>query len=154
MTFKFRFSLLFIAAGIAGMYVHEIGHALFGWMQGIAVVPTPAKEYVLRTQVEWHQMALIALGGPLASAAVISGTLLWYLRHRHATADAILSGILVIPGIYTLRFLIVGRGHDGLEWQEAKKPLGLNPPGHPLDLAFFVLFACGCAALAAISHRY
>ena len=46
-----RFALIFAGVCIAGVYVHEIGPAVAGWVQGIPVVPTPAKEYVLQDQV-------------------------------------------------------------------------------------------------------
>lgn len=36
-----RYALVFTGAAVAGVYLHEIGHAVAGWIQGIAVVPTP-----------------------------------------------------------------------------------------------------------------
>ena len=46
-----RYLLFFAAATIVGVYLHELGHAVAGWIQSIAVLPTPAKEYILRSQV-------------------------------------------------------------------------------------------------------
>lgn len=44
-----RHALVFTGTVVAGVYLHEIGHAVAGWIQGIAVVPTPAKEFVLQS---------------------------------------------------------------------------------------------------------
>jgi hypothetical protein len=144
---QLRFTLVFLAACICSMYFHEIGHAIFGWFQGVPVMPTPAKEYIVQSQVEWHQRTWISLGGVLASVLVVSGSLLWYVLKRSQTGVAILAGCLVIPGIYTLRFLLEGRGHDATEWQEAQTALGANPSGHSIDLVFLVLFFAGCGSI-------
>lgn len=74
--------------------------------------------------------------------------MLWYRRHLQPEADAVLAGVLLIPGFYTVRFLLVGRGHDGLEWQEAQSALGINPSGHAIDIMFLVLSVAGCVAFA------
>jgi hypothetical protein len=145
---QLSFTLVFLAACIGSMVFHEIGHAIFGRLQGIPVMPTPAKEYILQPQVEWHQRTWISLGGVLASVLVVSGSLLWYVLKRSKTGTAILAGCLIIPGFYTLRFLLEGRGHDGTEWQEAQTALGASPSGHSLDIVFLVLLFAGCASLA------
>ena len=46
-----RYPLVFAGAAVAGVYLHEIGHAVAGWAQGIAVIPTPAKEYILQSYI-------------------------------------------------------------------------------------------------------
>ncbi len=148
MKSELRLALLFAAVSIAGMYLHEIGHALFGLAQGVVVVPTPAKEYELQAELEWRQMTWIALGGVLVSAVLAGGTILWYVSRRAEFAEPILAGILVVPGLYSLRFMLTGRGHDGLEFQEAQSALGFNPSGHAFDVIFLVLFGLGCTAMA------
>jgi len=42
MKLSIRYMLLFSATVIAGAYLHEIGHAVAGWVNGVAIVPTPA----------------------------------------------------------------------------------------------------------------
>ncbi len=64
MKTEIRFVLVFAAACLAGVYVHELGHGVAGWLQGIAVVPTPAKEYVLQLMI-FMQVANNALFDPL-----------------------------------------------------------------------------------------
>ena len=147
MRSQVRFVLIFVSACIGAIYLQEIGHAVLGWIQGIGVVPTPAKEYVLRTEIEWHQEIWIALGGVLATVLVTTAATFWYWRRSSPTSAAMLSGVLVTPGFYTLRFVLAGRGHDGLEWQEAQGALGLSPSGHVIDWILTLLFVLGCAAL-------
>jgi hypothetical protein len=141
-----RFAMIFAGTCIAGIYVHEIGHAVAGWIQGIPVIPTPANEYILQDRVEWRQHIWIALGGVAGSVLLVVGTLIWYARERRSMADAVLAGVLLSPFAYTIRFLLAGRGHDGLEWQEAQSALGLAPSGHAVDVLFLCLLLAGGAA--------
>ena len=141
-----RFALIFAGVCIAGVYVHEIGHAVFGWVQGIPVVPTPAKEYILQDWVDWRQKIWVSLGGVAGTALLVLGSLLWYARERRPVADAVLAGVLIPPCFYTLRFLLAGRGHDGLEWQEAQSALGATPTGHMVDILFLCLLLAGSTA--------
>ena len=140
---RLRFVLTFMSVCIIGVYLHEIGHAVAGWVQGIAIVPTPAKEYVLRDQVDWTHQIWISLGGVAGTTLLVLGTLVWYVRQQRPKADAVLAGVLLPPCVYTIRFLLVGRGHDGLEWQEAQSALGMDPAGHAVDILFLGLFFAG-----------
>jgi hypothetical protein len=146
-----RLLVIFATTCIGGVFVHELGHAIGGWIQGIAVVPTPAKEYILQAHVEWHQMTWIAFGGVAATAFLTLGTVIWYVRQSQPAADVVLAGILLPPLAYTMRFLLAGRGHDDIEWQAAQSALGAAPAGHAIDLLFAFLSLLGIAAW--IGHR-
>jgi len=146
MSQRLRFGLRYAGVAIAAAFVHEIGHALFGWLQGIPILPTPAKEYILQPAVDWHQKIWISLGGVLATALLVWGTVIWYARKQHPPDDAVLAGVLLVPFLYTLRFLLAGRGHDGSEWQEAQSALGANPAGHAVDVLFLCLLLAGITA--------
>ena len=147
-----RYTLVFAAAAVAGVYLHEIGHAVAGWVQGIAIIPTPAKEYVLRSQVEWGQEIRIALGGVVGTVLAVLGALFWFVRKRRPETEAVFAGALLPPGVYTLRFLLQGRGHDGLEWQAAQTILGLSPAGHAIDFFFMGIFIAGIIVLIVHQH--
>jgi hypothetical protein len=138
-----RYLLTFIAATIAGVFLHELGHAVAGWIEGIAMVPTPAKEYILRSEVAWNQEIWIAFGGIVGTTLAVLIAIALFLRKPHPASEAILAGALVPLGFYTLRFLIAGRGHDGLEWQEAQAAIGLAPAGHLVDVFFLLLLGAG-----------
>ena len=133
-----RYLLIFIGALLAGCYLHELGHAIAGWLQGVAVFPTTAKEYILRPQLDWSKETWIALGGVLGTTIVMLASGLWFWRKPSLDREAVLAGALVPSLVYTLRFLLMGRGHDGTEWQAAQTALGLRPAGHAID----VFMAC------------
>src|ERR1019366_10149356 len=80
MKLSIRYVLLFSGAIIAGLYLHEIGHAVAGWIEGVAIFPTPAKEYVLQSQLGWNKEIWIALGGPVGTmlAALAAVLCFWY----------------------------------------------------------------------------
>jgi hypothetical protein len=69
------------------------------------------------------------------------GVLAWLLCRPTPTRSALLAGAMTLPGFYTLRFLLAGRGHDATEFQEAQAALGWSYSGHALDWLFLGLFA-------------
>ena len=133
-----RYFLIFSAAFVAGCYVHEVGHAAFGWLEGVAVFPTPAKEYVLQAQLDWSKYVWVALGGPVGTTLAALAATAYYGCNPSLDSEAILAGAFAPPGIYDLFFLLRGRGH-GREWQAAQTALGLRPAGHAMDIFFLCL---------------
>ena len=146
-----RFDLIFSAAICATAAVHELGHAIAGLTQGLIVVPTPFKEYVLAPTVDWQQYRVLALGGPVGTLVAVVASGVWFLRRRTADAEAAFVGALLTPAAYSLRFLLAGRGHDGVEWMAAQAALGFGATGHALDRLLFGVVAVG--AIAWVSAR-
>jgi hypothetical protein len=140
---RVRYALLFSAAVIAGVYVHELGHAIAGWINGVAVFPTPAKEYVLQAQLDWNTETWIALGGVIGTTVVALSATLHFWRKPSPASEAILAGAFIPPGLYTIRFILVGRGHGSTEWQATQAALGLSPAGHAIDIFFLCLTIAG-----------
>ena len=143
MKLSIRYMLLFSATVIAGAYLHEIGHAVAGWVNGVAIVPTPAKEYILQSHLDWSKEIWIALGGVIGTTVAALAAALYSWRKLCSDREAILAGAFLPVGVYTLRFLLVGRGHDSTEWQAAQAALGLPPAGHAIDLFFLFLLIAG-----------
>ncbi len=138
-----RYALLFGGALIVGVYVHELGHAVAGWLRGIPIVPMPAKEYILRSQVEWNQEIWISLGGIIGTTMAVLAATLYFWRKPCPDREAIFAGAVLPLGAYALRFLLAGRGHDGTEWQAAQTALGLRPAGHAIDGFLLCLLIAG-----------
>jgi hypothetical protein len=130
MKLSLRYMLLFCGSVIAVVYLHEIGHAVAGWVNGIAVVPTPAKEYILQSQLPWSKEIWIALGGVIGTTVAALAAALYFWRKPCSDREAILAGAFLPVGVYTLRFVLVGRGHDATEWQAAQAALNLPPAGN------------------------
>jgi hypothetical protein len=93
--------------------------------------------------VYWNQEIWIALGGIVGTTLAVVGATLYFLQERRPVAEAVLFGALIPPCLYTIRFLLVGRGHDGSEWQAAQTVLGLAPAGHGIDVFFLCLSLAG-----------
>jgi len=130
--------LVFVSAIVASVFVHEIGHCVVAWVFGCPAIPTPAKEYLLRPLPATAQ-SQVALGGMIGTVTVLVGVLVGMLRHPTPSRSAVLAGAITLPGFYTLRFLLAGRGHDATEFQEAQAAMGLSYSGHALDAMFLGL---------------
>lgn len=143
MKLSIRYLFIFCGALITGVYLHEVGHAVAGWVDGVAIVPTPAKEYVLQSQLDWNKEIWVALGGVIGTTASVLAAGVYFWRKPRLDSEAILGGALLPLAVYTLRFLLVGRGHDATEWQAAQTALGLPPAGHAIDAFFLCLLIAG-----------
>ena len=143
MKLSLRYILVFCGSVIAAVYLHEIGHAVAGWVEGLAVVPTPAKEYILQSQLDWSKEIWIALGGVIGTTVAALAAALYFWRQPCSDREAVAAGAFLPLSLYTFRFLLVGRGHDATEWQAAQAALGLPPAGHAIDLFFLRLLIAG-----------
>jgi len=126
------------------VYVHELGHCIPAWIKGFTAIPTPAKEYLL-DDIPLNLKQYVALGGIIGTVLFTVLIMVLYLVKAFTYSSTLLAGSIVVPGIYTLRFLLVGRGHDATEFQEAQSALGLSYSGHSLDWFLFALFVFGIA---------
>ena len=127
---------------ILSVYVHELGHSICAWVHGYRAVPTPAKNYVIDA-ILGNLQQYISLGGIVGSILFVFIIFFLYVYKTFKFNSAILAASIVAPGMYTLRFILKGRGHDETEFQEAQSALGLNYSGHSLDWLFLVLFLSG-----------
>jgi hypothetical protein len=127
---------------ILSVYVHELGHSICAWVHGYRAVPTPAKNYVIDS-IPVSLQQYISLGGIVGSIVFVIIIFFLYVYKTFKFNSAILAASIVAPGMYTLRFILKGRGHDETEFQEAQSALGLNYSGHSLDWLFLVLFLSG-----------
>ena len=74
------FTLLVIAAGVVSTLLHEFGHCLFYWIQGVPAAMSLMKEFPLR-DITAREYAIGSAGGPFASA-VLLGTSIWLFKKR------------------------------------------------------------------------
>ena len=131
--------LVFLGAMAASAFIHELGHCVVAWAGGYPAIPTPAKEYILRPMPSGLQ-AHVSLGGIVGSVAALLAAAFWLYRRSTPVISAIFAGAIAISGAYTLRFLLLGRGHDATEFQEAQAALGCSYSGHAVDRLFLCLF--------------
>lgn len=134
--------IIYFATIILSVYVHELGHSVYAWTHGYRAVPTPAKNYLIDTIPE-NLQRYVSLGGIVGSVLFVLIIFSLYIYKSFKYNSAILAAAIVAPGMYTLRFIVAGRGHDSTEFQEAQSALGLNYSGHSLDWLFLALFLTG-----------
>ncbi len=145
---KCRFSplfwLLFAGAIVVSMFIHEVGHCAVAWLHGFPAIPTAAKEYILRPLPEAVQCR-VSLGGILGSVVAVLIAASFLVLRPTMISSSSLAGAMSVPGVYTLRFMLAGRGHDGAEFQQAQAALGFAYAGHAVDWLFAGLFVTAAA---------
>jgi uncharacterized integral membrane protein len=125
-------------------YVHELGHCIPAWAHGFRAIPTPAKEYITGT-VPMDLKQIVSLGGIIGTVLVCLIILVLYFHNTNRFYSAMLAGAFALPGLYTLRYFLIGRGHDATEFQEVQSALGFSYSGHYLDWFFLIFFLTGTA---------
>jgi hypothetical protein len=126
---------IFFATILLTVFAHEIGHCIPAWINGYGAIPTPAKSYP-SSNIPDSFGPYFSAGGPICSVLISLTVLFFYIKSRFKYDSAILAGALASPALYTLKFIISGRGHDSTEFQETQSVLGLNYSGHSLDWIF------------------
>jgi|WetSurMetagenome_2_1015567.scaffolds.fasta_scaffold67723_2 hypothetical protein len=142
MKIEFRIWAIYFTTILFSVYVHELGHCVPAWVNGYWAIPTPAKEYISNA-VPLDYKQYISLGGVIGTILVSLIAIFFYVNKTYRINPAVLAGAIAMPGMYTLRFILSGRGHDETEFQEAQSALGLGYSGHSLDLIFLMLFVLG-----------
>jgi len=125
-------------------YIHEFGHCIPAWAHGFRAIPTPAKEYIMGT-VPMDLKQIVSLGGIIGTVLVCLMLLVLYFFNADRYHAAMLAGAFALPGLYTLRYFLIGRGHDATEFQEVQSAIGFSYSGHSLDWFFLILFLSGTA---------
>ena len=136
---------IYLSALLISVYLHEIGHCIPAWAHGFRAVPTPAKEYI-SGDIPMNVKQYVSLGGIVTTIALTLAAISVFIVTDYRYKSALLAGVIAVPGIYTLRFMLVGRGHDATEFQEAQAAMGLDYSGHALDWIFLTLFLAGAVA--------
>lgn len=124
------------------IFVHELGHCIVAWIHGFSAIPTPAKAYLTET-VPANVTNYFSLGGIIGSIVFPVIVVPVFLFSSGRFKSALLAGAIAMPGIYSLRFFLQGRGHDATEFQEAQAAMGVSYSGHFLDWLFLALFVLG-----------
>lgn len=127
MGFRFKFLMLVVAAGIVSTLLHELGHCVFYWLQGIPAGMSLVKEYPL-IDITAHQYGIGSAGGPLINIILILLSCLLLLRYKKRTkAWNLLSAFVLANAFYfiirSLEALLKG---EGGEIQSAAELVRLN----------------------------
>ena len=134
--------LVYFGFIVLAVFVHELGHSVAAWVMGYKSVPTFAKEYPLQT-VPPHAQQYVSLGAILGNVlfAVVAAGLYFKTAFKYKTV--LLASALASPCVYTILFLLKGRGHDATEFQEAQAAMGFSYSGHSVDYLFVFMLIAG-----------
>jgi hypothetical protein len=135
---------LFLAVIIIAVFVHELGHCTVAWYNGIKAIPTPAKAYY-PGGVPPDLSNVISLGGVIGTVVASLFAIALFVFSKFNLKSVVLAAALVSPGVYTIMFLLKGRGHDSTEFQEAQAAMGASYSGHSVDWLFIFLLVIGGA---------
>ena len=119
--------------------MHEVGHLLFYWAQGIPAGISLVMEFPLIDITE-KQYSIGSLGGPLMSLTLFLGSWFTVKRYEKKTLEwSIFSAFIISNSYYLLfrTFLGYAKG-DGGEIESAMKLFGLN---YHVAAAVFILLA-------------
>lgn len=115
MNYQIKFGLLVVISGIVSTLLHEVGHLLFYWAQGIPAGISLVMEYPLMDITE-SQYGIGSAGGPLVSMLLFTGS--WVLVRNYdkgTTRWSVLSAIIVSNSYYLIfrTFLGYAKGVAG-----------------------------------------
>lgn len=130
---------------IAATFLHEVGHCVPAWLYGYRAIPTLAKEYT-QPGVPGSIAGYISLGGVLVSVLFAVAAIAFFVSSNFKFRSALLAGALATPAIYTVRFILAGRGHDSNEFQQAQAVSGFDYSGHAADWIFLGICITGALA--------
>ncbi len=138
MRFKFQFLMLVVAAGILSTLLHEFGHCVFYWLQGIPAGMSLVKEYPL-IDITVHQYGIGSAGGPLVNIILIILSFLLVRSYKKRTrAWNFLSALIFANAFYfILRSLEALLKGEGGEIESAANLVGLNY--HFIVALFFII---------------
>lgn len=130
---------IYFLTTMLGIWIHEIGHCIPAWLNGIAAFPSPANEYILQP-VSNDLNQYISLGGYIGTLFFNIIVLLVFLFTNFRFKSEMYAGATAIIGMYCSLILFNGRGHGGHEFQEAQAAMGYTYSGHSMDVFVIVLF--------------
>ncbi|MFC1539036.1 hypothetical protein ACFL6H_06415 [Candidatus Latescibacterota bacterium] len=127
MKYKFHFLMLIVASTILTTFLHEFGHCLFYWLQGIPAGLSLVKEYPL-VDITVRQYGIGSAGGPLANIISIILSFILVLRYKKKTLSwSILSSFILANAFYfIMRSLLAFLHGEGGEIEYAANLIGLN----------------------------
>ena len=121
------FILIFLLAAIISVLIHELGHCIFYWIQGIPASLSLTKEYPLQN-ITVQNYRIGSLGGPVTNIIQVFTALILLRRFKeHLILNMVFTSFLLANIFYFLfRSLIAILKKDGGELEDAANLFGLN----------------------------
>lgn len=102
-----QFPALFLLVTVVSILLHELGHCLLYWIQGIPAGMSLAKEFPLR-DISAQEYAIGLVGGPLANL-VLLGIAVWSIRRTepHTLVRRAAGALLLANVFYFLWYSVI-----------------------------------------------
>lgn len=122
-----RFTLLVFAAAIVSTLLHELGHCVFYWLQGIPAAMSLTKEYPLR-DITATQYAIGSVGGPFSNMVqIVVAAWLYQSESFTRMRKQLLSAFILANVFYfILRGLLALLKRRGRELDSAANLIGMD----------------------------
>lgn len=127
MKYRFKFLFLVIISGIVSTLLHEFGHCIFYWIQGIPAGMSLVMEFPLR-DITAKQYGIGSAGGPLVNIALIIGAYFFAVKFEKKSKQWNLCSAVIIANSFYLIFRIVlgyVKNYGG-EIESSMNLIGLN----------------------------
>ena len=127
MKYKYRLLMFVVAATIVSTFLHEFGHCLFYWIQGIPAGLSLVKEYPL-VDITAQQYGIGSAGGPIVNIIAIIVSYMLVLRYvKMSRGWMLLSAFIFGNAFYfIMRSLLAFLHGEGGELESAANLVGLN----------------------------
>ena len=121
------FAALVFLAGIVSVLIHELGHCLFYWLQGVPAAMSFVKEFPLRN-ITASEYAVGSAGGPFANVVLVGLSIWLYKKYQNRdTLRTIFSAFILANVFYfVLRGLIALLKRRGGELGDVAGLIGLG----------------------------
>jgi hypothetical protein len=146
-----QFIGLFFLVALVSALLHEFGHCLLYWAQGIPAGMSMVKEYPLRNITD-SEYAVGSLGGPLSNLVQLSIGLVWVTRAKAKTGLQRVGLAFVLANVcyFLVRSGIALLSGDGGELTDAAGLIGLTYQG---AIVLFLLISAGALLWTARAAR-
>jgi hypothetical protein len=121
------FFIIFLTAIIISILIHELGHCIFYWIQGIPASLSLTKEYPLQ-DISVQNYRIGSLGGPVTNIIQVITALILLQKYKGKLILNMVFTSFLLANIYyfLLRSLIAVLKHDGGELEDAANLFGFN----------------------------
>jgi len=127
MKFRIKFLFLVIIIGVVSTSLHELGHCVFYWIQGIPASMSLVMEFPL-IDITAKQYGIGSAGGPLVNILLILAA--WYFVRKYDKKSIkwnIYSAIIIANSFYLIFRSILGLAKkNGGEIESSMNLVGLN----------------------------
>lgn len=127
MNYRLKFLFLVIIVGVVSTLLHEFGHCVFYWIQGIPASMSLVMEFPL-VDITAKQYGIGSIGGPLVNILLVVGAF-YFIRNQEKKSREwnIFSAVIIANSFYLIFRAFLGLvKNDGGEIESIMNLVGLN----------------------------